>query len=117
MIKLINAFIRKRYYYKSSTELVNVAKQFTTINNATYRKEDDTLTHVWNILTNDSFLYLNFVNEEEENEIMKDISKSFRRTKYEYDHWDGVSKSYKGGIEGCSFKIVGSVLSPIDVFL
>lgn len=32
----------------------------------------------------------NFVSEREEEELVKEARSSFRRVKYEYDHWDGV---------------------------
>lgn len=31
-----------------------------------------------------------FVSKEEEEELVKEVELSFRRMKYEYDHWDGV---------------------------
>ena len=37
------------------------------------------------------FVLLEFITIEEESNLMLEIEKSFRRTKYEYDHWDNVS--------------------------
>ncbi|XP_003387940.1 PREDICTED: alpha-ketoglutarate-dependent dioxygenase alkB homolog 7, mitochondrial-like [Amphimedon queenslandica] len=37
----------------------------------------------------------NFVSEREEEELVKEARSSFRRVKYEYDHWDGVIKGYR----------------------
>ena len=31
-----------------------------------------------------------FVSKREEEELVKEVRSSFRRVKYEYDHWDGV---------------------------
>lgn len=41
---------------------------------------------------NDIIIKENFVNEEEEASLLNEINKSFRRTRYEYSHWDGVSR-------------------------
>ena len=42
-------------------------------------------------LVTDLLLYDDFVNQQEHDSLMKEIDRSFRRTKYQYDHWDGVS--------------------------
>ena len=36
-------------------------------------------------------LTLDFITENEETEMMSDVEMTFRRRKYEYDHWDRVS--------------------------
>ena len=41
---------------------------------------------------NDIIIKENFVNEEEEVSLLNEVNKSFRRTRYEYSHWDGVSR-------------------------
>jgi len=41
-------------------------------------------------LVTDLLLYDDFVNQQEHDSLMKEIDRSFRRTKYQYDHWDGA---------------------------
>lgn len=36
-------------------------------------------------------LYIDIISNQECDSLMREVDKSFRRTKYEYDHWDGVS--------------------------
>ena len=42
-------------------------------------------------LVTDLLLYDDFINLQEQDSLMREIDRSFRRTKYQYDHWDGVS--------------------------
>ena len=42
------------------------------------------------VVNKDFSLLKNFITPEEETDLLKEIEKSFRRTRYEYDHWDGV---------------------------
>ncbi|KFM81865.1 putative alpha-ketoglutarate-dependent dioxygenase ABH7, partial [Stegodyphus mimosarum] len=48
------------------------------------------------LLVKESFkVYENFVSEDEELELMKEIEPTFRRRRYEFDHWDGAIQGYK----------------------
>ena len=35
-----------------------------------------------------------FVSSDEEQSVLKEVSRAFRRKKYQYDHWDGVREHY-----------------------
>jgi len=50
---------------------------------------------VEDVMSNDFGLYLRFINVNDEKELMKDVEKSFRRTKYEYNHWDGAIVGFR----------------------
>ena len=43
------------------------------------------------VVNKDFSLIKNYLTIEQESNFINEIEKSFRRTKYEYDHWDGVS--------------------------
>lgn len=36
----------------------------------------------------------NFISEEEENAIFKEVEPGLRKKRYEFDHWDDVSNTY-----------------------
>jgi len=40
-------------------------------------------------------IYQNFVSEDEETELMKEIDLVLKRRRYQFDHWDGAIKGYK----------------------
>ena len=42
------------------------------------------------VVNKDFSLLKNFITPEEETDLLQEVEKSFRRTRYEYDHWDGV---------------------------
>ena len=71
--------------YSVGKPLENVAEKFSSF------KNDGNNVELRKVLNSDLKLYLNFINEQEQADLMKEIDKTFRRTKYEYDHWDGVS--------------------------
>ena len=44
-----------------------------------------------NIIEENFDLYIDIISNQECDSLMREVDKLFQRTKYEYDHWDGVS--------------------------
>ena len=87
-IKIVNTkYIR---LLCSASSYINNADKYVIINSniAACEKHVDEIQRV---LKENLFLYDNFISGGEHDELMNEVNKSFRRAKYEYDHWDGVS--------------------------
>lgn len=82
---------------RSITERRNINFRFlsTLINDnvAIFKSNNDSDNEemIIEVVNKDFSILKNFITTEEETELLKEIEKSFRRTRYEYDHWDGVS--------------------------
>lgn len=74
--------------FRLTTRSLSYSRQNVIINPKCTEKNRE---FVEDVMSNDFGLYLKFINVNDEEELMKDVAKSFRRTKYEYNHWDGVN--------------------------
>ena len=63
-----------------------------------------------NIIDENFDLYIDIISNQECDSLMREVDKSFRRTKYEYDHWDGVSTT-NVVIQICAEKLVSTYKS------
>ncbi|XP_057299029.1 alpha-ketoglutarate-dependent dioxygenase alkB homolog 7, mitochondrial-like isoform X2 [Hydractinia symbiolongicarpus] len=57
--------------------------------------DNNAVKNVKRLLDTDLILYLNYITRSEQDELMKEIDKLFRRKKYEYDHWDGAITGFR----------------------
>jgi len=71
----------------------NRAKDFIHIHGTS--SDTDLLEEVKHIFLSDLLLFDEFVSPEEETMLMKEVKKGFRRSKYQYDHWDGAIHGYR----------------------
>ena len=71
-------------------DVVNDAHKYLHIN-TDHATCDDRVESLRRTLATDVLLYDGFVNQDEHDGLMKEVDRSFRRSKYQYDHWDGVS--------------------------
>lgn len=83
------------YLKRNITKSGNINYRFLSIlineNVAISKSNDNSINIELNDVVNNNFSLLkNFISTEEETALLKEIEKSFRRTRYEYDHWDGV---------------------------
>jgi len=82
-------------FYRKINQLINSQRRCYCVGNehiSIFSGEDIAIKHhLKEIVTKDFTLVQNFINTNEESSLMQEIEKSFRRTKYQYDHWDGVS--------------------------
>jgi len=73
----------------NSSTLINIAHEYTTIHTTDTTCEKQ-IEKVAKTLKTDLALYENFITKNEHDSLVKEIDRSFRRVKYEYDHWDGA---------------------------
>lgn len=74
--------------------VINTAHVHLTLDttHATCSKRVD---EVKKCVTTDLLLYENFINPTQHETLMKEVDRSFRRTKYQYDHWDGAIRGFR----------------------
>lgn len=90
LIRLINHNINTNFPVVLNRRLIsNTLRDFVDI------KADATEDELYlqQVLAEDFQLKTDFINKDEEESLMQEIEKAFRRTKYQYDHWDGVCLS------------------------
>ena len=90
---------------KICRNIINIFKDYEKVNfcsvavNITTKKlvrvtEDvnpEKLGFLQNIIEENFDLYIDIISNQECDVLMREVDKLFQRTKYEYDHWDGVS--------------------------
>ena len=60
-----------------------------------------------NIIDENFEVYIDIISNQQCDSLMREVDKSFQRTKYEYDHWDGVSTT-NVVIQICAEKLVST---------
>eukprot|EP00794_Sanderia_malayensis_P008255 gene8255-9137_t len=56
---------------------------------------DDKFESFKNLVGDDALIMEDFITEDEETTVTKEVQKSLKRLKYQYDHWDGVIYGYR----------------------
>lgn len=79
--------IKRSFYY---TNLRRVADS-----NRDRKESSESVTKDWRVeLYRTMKILPNFINEQEESILMQEIDPYMKRLRYEYSHWDNVSKIY-----------------------
>lgn len=113
LVKFVNNQFRRSVKFEScnqkhfSTLIDGNVKIFHARNGCVGEKE------IEETMKKDFVLLKEFITIEEESNLMLEIEKSFRRTKYEYDHWDnaihGFRETEKSHWNECNMEIMGRI--------
>ncbi|XP_066926480.1 alpha-ketoglutarate-dependent dioxygenase alkB homolog 7, mitochondrial-like [Clytia hemisphaerica] len=82
---------------KSNNQTVGLIRRYSSLSNVSIFNNENAERgdYLKNVVEQDFTLIENFITEKEEDDLMKEIEKAFRRTRYQYDHWDGAIHGFR----------------------
>lgn len=80
-------------FYNINRAFCHTSSKHIATSNSDMKKLSDESIKDWKIKLYDTMKVLpNFINKEEENILMQEVDPYMKRLRYEYSHWDNVSK-------------------------